>query len=147
MTIELPTIYEHIPEGTRVFKPYTGDRSLISIAVTDGEASPRSRTLGVRKVCMQAGSATPFHVHVNKEKVYIHVWGDVLVLMEINGGIVNRNPQQQGPIVVPAGTPHALYCPSNALSGVGQVHVITSDQEADIYWEPERTPSATLAAT
>ncbi len=138
MTIILPNILNHVSKGTRIFKPYTGNGTLLPIAVTDDEASPRSRTLGIRKVCMVAGSATPFHKHVQKEKVYIHQWGDVTILMEMNGEIVSRNPQQQGAIVVPAGVPHALYCPREAIGGVGHIYVVTSDQEGgDIYWEPE----------
>lgn len=135
MTVTLPAILNHVPEGTQIIKPQTGNGSLRPVAATNHEASPRSRKLGVRKVCLTASSATPFHLHVQKEKVYIHVWGDTLVLLEIDGEIVKKNPQQQGPIVVPAGTPHALYCPKDAISGVGQVHVVTSDQEPDIYWE------------
>lgn len=148
MTITLPAILNHVPKGTRIFKPYTGDGTLRPIAVTDDEASPRSRTLGVREVCMVAGSATPFHMHAQKEKVYIHQWGDVTVLMEMNGEIVSRNPQQQGPIIVPAGVPHALLCPVNAIGDVGHVYVVTSDQEgADIYWEPDEALVHTDMAT
>lgn len=134
-TALLPSIRDHVPSGTKVIKPCIGNNSLIPIAVTDIEASPRSHILDVLKVCLMAGQATPFHLHPVKEKVYIHQWGDLRVLMEINGKIVSKDPQQEGPIVVPAETPHALYCPANAISGVGHTHVVASDQKANVYWE------------
>lgn len=147
MKIVLPSILTHAPEGTlQIIKPSTENGSLLPIAVANNEASPRSRTLGVRKVCLTAGQATPFHLHIQKEKVYVHHWGDVTILMEIDGQIVSRNPQQQGPIVVPAGIPHALICPINAIGGVGHVHVITSDQDpSDVYWEQELVQSKAIA--
>lgn len=104
----------------------------------DNSNSPKARELTYRTLELRDGkSITPVHSHPAREKSYLRFLRaeniEVTVFMHMNGGWRAYRVLANGiPVMVPRGTPHALFS-----TGAVEIMVISSTQDPYTLWEPD----------
>ncbi len=106
--------------------------------------SPFAAELSFRKLKLYDGKhITPVHVHPAKEKSYLRFSGsdadEITVFIYRDGEWTAFPIAPTGiPVVVPRGTPHALFS-----TGAVEIMVISSNHDNQIEWEAEEPQPTT----
>ena len=136
-TLVATAIIEQFGLGTTlVVKPLP--EQIRILVEKDTSDSPKSRELTYRTLELRDGkSITPVHSHPAREKSYLRFLRaeniEVTVFMHMNGGWCAYRVLANGiPVMVPRGTPHALFS-----TGAVEIMVISSTQDPYTLWEPD----------
>lgn len=117
-------------------KPVVG-REITLVHEDDCDGTlPVASVLAVRRLRLRDGNVIPFHVHLNKEKLYIFEgFGASRVTVIINGTRHDYEMKSGKQLIIPAGSPHCLsYFPLLAVTC--NILVVSSSRDGgDILWE------------
>jgi hypothetical protein len=135
---KIPSIIDFLSENqknsVRFIKPNTTDGSLIGI-------HPETKIIQVRKIRLDDGRAIPFHVHKQKEKLYILLTDTNVTFFLYENNVckkVTLNDIGESLSVQPM-VPHAIFFGENEnrFENTAALKVIISSQDnQDIEWEP-----------
>jgi len=138
--LSLPSILDLLTPrelGTANFvKPAIGVE-VVLLNRKDTGLSPASQIMSVNQLTLAGNWATPVHIQ-KKEKLYVHVWGGLLVLVVRDGKkdrfILSRHGDT---VVVPPNTPHAVMGLNPKSTSPNRVYVIASSNDPYIVWEQD----------
>jgi hypothetical protein len=142
--INLPSIAPYITAtemmGVRFVKPQLGTH-LKTLLESETPISPGTTVTGVRRLSLNKGDVIPFHVHFNREKIYLFENEEsVRVYIARDGAVrVYRLERNQQMFVIPPRCPHALHCVRTTRAGLKcSIIIVINDvtDPTDIAWEP-----------
>lgn len=128
----LPSVMDYLSEDAkatiRIIKPAMGHELQ---SLLDGQLQKMS----VRLLTMPVNTATPIHMHFNKEKIYVALdWLFATLVIIVDGHAVEQQLNDGEPVCVEAEYPHFIKHTQGKLAA--QILVISSSQDsADIKWE------------
>ncbi len=136
MNSDLPLIQKHLPSAqhlaTAIYLQPVLNQQVFNVD-SESMVSPASTVLALRVLRLKKRMAVPFHRHAVKEKAYFFRGGTTIVYFYVGSAVHTFEYSSGMHLVLPPGTPHALYCTEDS-----EILIVSSTKDsADIVWQDD----------